>query len=312
MKLFKNKYFLFYTAIYLISMILLNLFESYPIEEIVGITLIFGIVLPSIAFWVSKSSKPFGSVKESSTAQIIYLIVCLIIITVFLGFGTKVVINLFELESTSFQLQNIIILFTKLLFFVFIPFIFFSRKFGFTIKDFGVEFKIKKWFEKKHISVLLILVPIMILFQWFVGQGAAPIRDGDFSYKQLIIFMPLTFCWLMIEVGLVEEFFFRSVLQSRVSAYLKSETGGILITAVLFGLAHAPGLYLRGAGIDSPVGTSPSLLLSLGYSIVVLSAVGLFLGVVWSRTRNLILVMMIHAAVDLLPNFDDFITIWNS
>ena len=99
-------------------------------------------------------------------------------------------------------------------------------------------------------------------------------------------------------------------MQSRVAAYLKSESAGIVIAALLFGLAHAPGLYLRGAGANSELGSDPSLLLSVGFSIVVLSAAGLFLGILWSRTRNLLLVMLIHAAVDLLPNFDEFAHVW--
>jgi len=49
----------------------------------------------------------------------------------------------------------------------------------------------------------------------------------------------------MLEVGVVEEFFFRVRLQSRLSAVLKSKLGGIVRASLRFGLGHAPGLYLR-------------------------------------------------------------------
>ncbi len=34
------------------------------------------------------------------------------------------------------------------------------------------------------------------------------------------------------------------------------------------------------------------------------------LGNVWARTRNLVAVMFIHAATDLLPNFKQFVSTW--
>jgi len=41
-----------------------------------------------------------------------------------------------------------------------------------------------------------------------------------------------------------------------------------------------------------------------------MSLAGIFLGIVWSRTKNLYLVMAIHAMVDLLPNTADFFHTW--
>jgi hypothetical protein len=41
--------------------------------------------------------------------------------------------------------------------------------------------------------------------------------------------------------------------------------------------------------------------MALGYSIVVVSVVSLFLGFLWIRTRNLILLMVVNAAFDLIP-----------
>ena len=38
---------------------------------------------------------------------------------------------------------------------------------------------------------------------------------------------------------------------------------------------------------------------------------GIFLGIVWQRTKNLWLVMAIHAILDLLPNLEGFIKTWN-
>lgn len=79
---------------------------------------------------------------------------------------------------------------------------------------------------------------------------------------------------------------------------------------MLFGLAHAPGFYLRGGGTLDNLGTNPSLFMSVGYSILVLSVAGFFLSIIWCRTRNLWLVMAVHALVDLLPGISEFVTTW--
>ena len=201
--------------------------------------------------------------------------------------GTTTLADLLVKEKNSLS-HEIITVLSKLIFFVFIPAMIFTTRFGYTIKDFGFELSIKKWKSHKHFRVLFVFVPLMIIFQLLVGQAATPIRNGEYSIVQILTFSPIVFLWLLLEVGLVEEFFFRSLLQTRFSNFLKSETGGVLMSALIFGLAHSPGLFLRGAGVDTPVGSSPSILMSVGYSIVVLSAAGIFLGVIWSRTRNLL------------------------
>jgi membrane protease YdiL (CAAX protease family) len=75
-------------------------------------------------------------------------------------------------------------------------------------------------------------------------------------------------------------------------------------------LAHAPGLYLRGGGALDNLGQHPSLFMSIGYSILMMSVAGFFLAIIWSKTKNLWIVMTIHAFGDLLPNLPDFIKIW--
>ena len=58
------------------------------------------------------------------------------------------------------------------------------------------------------------------------------------------------------------------------------------------------------------LGANPTSLDTLAYSVVVLAVSGISFGVIWSRTKNLWALMLLHAAGDLLPNFSDFIKIW--
>ena len=78
------------------------------------------------------------------------------------------------------------------------------------------------------------------------------------------------------------------------------------MSSVLFGLTHAPGFYLRPAATQEALGPHPSLLLAVGYSIVVTSVASFFLGILWMRTKNLAVVIIVHAAADFLPNLVPF------
>jgi uncharacterized protein len=58
------------------------------------------------------------------------------------------------------------------------------------------------------------------------------------------------------------------------------------------------------------LGANPTALEATAYSIVVLAVSGILFGVMWARTKNLIALMLLHAAGDLLPNFAEFAKIW--
>jgi membrane protease YdiL (CAAX protease family) len=88
-----------------------------------------------------------------------------------------------------------------------------------------------------------------LAFQYFFSGGGAAFRREHFTVFQLLVGLPLCFIWLFVEAGLVEEFFFRAVVQSQLAAAFKSETSGIVLMSLIFGLAHAPGFIFRHAGL---------------------------------------------------------------
>ena len=141
-----------------------------------------------------------------------------------------------------------------------------------------------------------------ILMQSLLGRGLRDIREAHLPVWVLVVAAPLSFVWLTIEVGIVEELFFRVLLQERLAVALRSPWGGLVLAAVLFGLVHAPGFFLRPAATQEALGSHPSLFMAVGYSIVMTSLASLFLGVLWMRTKNFAVVVIVHAASDLLPN----------
>ena len=201
-------------------------------------------------------------------------------------------------------------LFRKLTTFVLIPYLIYRYLFRFSLSDFGLSFKWSKVFSRQSVLIFIIMSSAALALNYFGGSGAKPIRDGLFSPGQLLLALPLLFAWEFLEVGLVEEFFFRGLFQNRLTALLKSNWAGICISSLIFGLVHAPGMYLRGAGAIEGLGEAPTLLACIGYCIAVQSAAGFFFAILWSRTRNLWLLMAIHAMTDLLPHTARFIRDW--
>ena len=78
---------------------------------------------------------------------------------------------------------------------------------------------------------------------------------------------------------------------------------------LIFGLTHAPGLYFRAGGNIEALGLNPSPFLAIGYSIVIISVVSLFLGILWIRTKNLTVLVLVHALFDWIPKSADILEI---
>lgn len=146
--------------------------------------------------------------------------------------------------------------------------------------------------KTSHMLVFVGMSLVLVIFQSLIGQGMRDITNARVPGDKLLYGMPLVFFWLVIDVGIVEEFFFRVLLQSRLAAALRSELGGIVLMAVIFGLVHAPGLYLPTSVTEEGLAAHPSFLMAVGYSIAITSVAEFFLGVLWARTRNFLVLIL--------------------
>ena len=153
--------------------------------------------------------------------------------------------------------------------------------------------------------VLLVLGPLFLILLSIVSPSLANIAALHPPVATLLWAAPLSYIWISLEAGLCEEFLYRAVLQSRVTAVIRSAAGAIPVASLIFALAHAPGLYLRGGpGVD---GWSADPLQVAAFTIATLSPVGLFFGTLWWRTHSLLLVVLLHGAIDVLPNLPEFL-----
>lgn len=309
MDLFGNKYFLSGICIYIAAVLYLHFAFQQPLTEMLIPFLFVGIIFSFIGWWMTgKLSQPAH--RPAIKREVWLLILLTSSIIFYITYGGSLVNKILPAGWINDPpVYSIIIFLRKLVFFVLLPFLAYKSR-GFKWQDFGLNKTPVKTFSQRSIILFLLLAVAASCFQFFFSNGAKPFRNGEFNTSQLIIGLPLCFIYLLFDAGLIEEFFFRGFLQSRLAVLLRSPTGGIIVSAMVFGLVHAPGLYLRGAGSEGIEEQLPFSFFST-YTIVYMSTAGLFLGIIYNKTKNLWLVMAIHAAVDLLPNLDDFIQTWN-
>jgi CAAX protease family protein len=285
--------------------------KSFDAGDAVVVLIVFGIAFPLIAWVATRRAFPFSISIHPSTSELVVLIVYVLALSFYLVGGPQWIDQ--HLPSSwvdSARIKFFIVLAKKLLVFVVIPFAIFRFGFGYRIRDFGIQRDGLRTLVRSHLPVVLAVGGAFLVFQYFLSGGGAAFRRGHFTVYQLLLGLPLCFIWLFIEAGLIEEFFFRALIQSRLAAAFKSEVSGIVLMSLIFGLAHAPGFIFRHAGEVEGLGSNPSALDAVAYSIVVLAISGVTFGVIWARTKNLFAVMVIHAAGDLLPNFAGFVQTW--
>jgi membrane protease YdiL (CAAX protease family) len=227
--------------------------------------------------------------KSELTVVLVYLVPLVVFVTWGLGFLHRYV--------PADPGNAFVIMAAKLLVLVVFPAAIMQMKFGYRLRQLAPMSA-----RTRQLLVALGMSLLLLAFQALLGRGLRDIASAHPPPSLLWYGLPLTFLWLALEAGVVEEFFFRVLLQTRIFAVLESELGAIVFMSVIFGLAHAPGLYLRTGLTQEGLSPHPSLVMAIGYSIVITSVAGFFLGILWARTRNFALVVVVHAMGDLLPN----------
>src|SRR5215471_12752480 len=285
--------------------------QSFEIAGAVIVLVVFGIVLPLIAWITTRHAVALPISIQPGRSELTVLIAYVIALSVYLIGGPQWIDqHLPSAWTDSQRIKFVITLAKKLFVFVAIPFVIFRLGFGYRVRDFGIQREGLRALYRSHLPVVLAVGGAFLVFQYFLSGGGVTFRREHFTAFQLLLGLPLCFIWLLFEVGLVEEFFFRALVQSQLAAAFKSEISGMVLMSLIFGLAHAPGFIFRHAGEVEGLGSNPNAVDAIAYSIVVLAVSGITFGVIWARTKNLFAVMLIHAAGDLLPNFAGFVQTW--
>lgn len=282
-----------YVALYAATLFAMVRYGRFDASDSLGVFVVLGIGFSLVAWLLTIGIKALPYEVREPKQETATLLVYLIPLAAFIAYGFSAIHRRIPGEPAD----SLAILVAKLAGFVAIPASILVARFGYKPRDLAPMST-----RTSHVLVFIGMAFVLLVFQSLAGRGLKDITLAQVPADTLLFGMPLVFLWLMLEVGVVEEFFFRVLLQSRLSAVLKSELGGIVVMSLLFGLIHAPGLYLRTGVTQEGLSANPSLLMAVGYAIVITSVAGFVLGVLWARTRNFLLLVLVHAAADLLPN----------
>ena len=286
-RVYVGAYFALWTTFFLL---LRNLY-GFDASEASSALVILGLIFPAMSLLATRRVPALPHVVLRPVLEATVLVAYLAVIAVVLVWGFGRVARI-----TAEPLHSVTLLSLKLATVVVVPAAMCLAS-GYKIR--GLVPVSLTWPELRPALWMSLAV---LLMQLFLGRGFHDIRQAHLPIWTLAVAAPLSLAWLVIEVGVVEEFFFRALLQERLAAALRSPWGGLVLAALFFGLVHAPGLYLRTAATQESIGSHPSLLMAVGYSIVMTSLAGLFVGVLWMRTKNFAVVVLVHAAGDFLPN----------
>jgi uncharacterized protein len=297
--------------VYACSFAILLRNRSFEPAGAIVVLFVFGGVFPLLAWAATLRAVPLSISVTPGTAALITLTGYVMLLSLYLIGGPQWIDqHLPHSWVDSARIRFFVALVKKLVVFVVIPFVIFRFGFGYRVRDFGIQCEGLRALRGSHLPVVLVVGGAFLCFQYFASSGGAAFRREDFTAFQLFVGLPLCLVWLLFEVGLVEEFFFRGLVQSHFTAAFKSEVSGVVLMSLIFGLAHAPGFIFRHAGEVEGLGSNPSAIDAIAYSIVVLAVSGITFGIIWARTKNLFALMFIHAAGDLLPNFGTFVRTW--
>jgi membrane protease YdiL (CAAX protease family) len=261
---------------------------------------IFGIGFSAIAWFVTRGMTPapvgFGDGRRTTPVLVGYL---LIYAFVLVGVG----LGLVRAWVAPGLAQELTVVAYKLLIHVGIP--------AALLAALGVALKplfTGGSFDRRWWIALAVLAALQFGLLALVSPSLRQIEALELPAGLPVLAVLGAWLWVSIEAGLCEEFLFRACLQSSLAARFGSPAIAIAVVSVLFALSHWPGLYLRGDPSVDGYSTDPFQVAA--FTIGTLSPAAVLFGVLWQRTRSLLLVALLHGAVDALPFTAEFAQLW--
>lgn len=275
-----------------------------PLEDVVASGVILGIVLPLVA-WIACRGMPEPEPPLPWNAgEWRLMLVLLLWIAAFLAFKGPLLDQLTP-SGADVRLKETFNTLLKIAAFVAVPAVLIGWR------GWGWEQGGRPTAPVRSRAMPFLVVAIAaVAVQYLLGSQFHKLLDGTYAGRHLALGATFCFLWMSIEAGLVEEFFFRWYLQSRLAALTRSQVAAVLIGALIFGLAHAPGIVLRGAGAVEGLGDHPALGTTIAYVIATQGLAGIVFGVLWARTRSFILLVLLHGFFDALSNTAAFMDTW--
>lgn len=276
-QLVRNPFFYLLLAVYLVSAYALTFYGKPLGETLIGLVL-FGLLaaLMGLVSWrVSPNEIRVKSPQREALLVVGYLVFWLILN---LALWPRVF-------SRSLWLANGISFWMLL---VIVPcLILLSR--GYRLSDMGLT----REHLRGNVRVTLLAGGVTGLVMLLLTPGGRFLRSGEVPATTLALGLLASLSVAILTAGFHEEFFFRAVLQTRLSEALNSRLSGLFLATLIFSLYHLP--FTLYVGNTWPSAGRIGYALALTFTEPVLG--GLIMGVLWLRTRNLVAPVIIHALV---------------
>jgi membrane protease YdiL (CAAX protease family) len=164
------------------------------------------------------------------------------------------------------------------------------------------------WRRRGVLPALLIVSAFMIVAVAMLNSIFEELGASGLSTVAILGWIAVTWLWYSLEVGVTEEFLFRGLLQSRLTSWFRSGPMAIVLTSVIFALAHVPAFYLRGG--EEVAKQAASLPQIIALAVAALAPISIMMGTLWYRTRSFVLVVLVHGAIDTMPGVKGMINLW--
>lgn len=280
---------------YLASLAVLMREPGASLVEPLFLLVVLGVAFPLLAWGLThrrgQATPPALDAPPRLPGVLLYLAVFALVV---LGWGFSVVNAAFPHEPA----QSVAQLLVKGATMVALPLWLFTRATG--RGPFGTG---------RLLAVFVVMSLAYFGLQAVFGRGLGTLAELAPAAATLAWAIPACWLWQVLEAGLAEEVLFRRVLQEKLSLATGSHVAAVAWASLLFGLAHAPGLWMRGGHLmEGAAQASPAW--AVAYSIAMVAPAGIAFGVLWARTRSLWLVVLLHGSVDLIPQLAPFIRAW--
>jgi membrane protease YdiL (CAAX protease family) len=274
------------------------------LEDAIGALLILGVILPLLALaacWRMPEPTAPQAWRPDDASTMGILVGWVIVFLMFKGPMLDALVPAGSGPATRDTINTVL----KLTGFVALPAIFLRAR-GFEWRQAGQPTAS----AGRLLLVFVVLAIACVAVQYLLGSQFRRLFAGDYPQRHVVLGSVLAFLWMTVEAGVVEEFFFRWYLQSRLAAWSGSQVSAVFLGSLVFGLAHAPSIWLRGAGEVEGLGSNPSLVTTLAYVVVTQGVAGLMFGTLWARTRSFMLVVVLHGLMDAPANAASFMDTW--
>lgn len=145
-----------------------------------------------------------------------------------------------------------------------------------------------------------------ILIGFFLNAGQIrPIQQNFYLFEDSLLRLVVGVMMPLFIAALPEELFFRGYLQTRLEKKW-NRFSAILVSTLLFTAWHLPTRYLLSNGVEGQAGDLEGILLNTGLPVFI---IGFFFAMHWCRNRNIIFLILVHWAIDILPSVSSYFKI---